>query len=283
MAINGDGVMAYFEQWLKTATKEQVVAEMAWSANRIKFKCKTCGDELVVNRPESTNSVSYRIQEFVKIHSHVGGHTSVSNVKSETAKTPIPVAVTADFKYVNLAPKELAFKPGMIDAYEVQAKLIKSQVTKYLAEGNPDEASKHQAQLNKIKLLQAKKVVEEGDKKKIESGDQETLQYKKLTQYTVLKVKEIEDEKKSEDKTIYYSKSFLANLKTNVPWSTKSNFNSSDYSANKDFAYVDGKKVYWKRDADGNVIGILKAGESWNPTEPEPPKKLKRPEGRKFR
>lgn len=62
-------------------------------------------------------------------------------------------------------------------------------------------------------------------------------------------------------------------------WNISNPFITNESPAKKDWAMVDGKKIYWVRDKDGKVVGV-----SDKPNTPPPAKKApKESEGRKFR
>lgn len=63
----------YIDQLLLTATKENVIAEHALYTDRMCLFCKVCKAQLTVPEPDG-DSLDYGVQEFIKIHSHVGGH-----------------------------------------------------------------------------------------------------------------------------------------------------------------------------------------------------------------
>src|SRR5713226_1273145 len=63
----------YFDQLLKTATKGNVVAVYAIHQSRMRLECSVCESQLTVSEPEGTE-LDYGVQEFIKIHAHVGGH-----------------------------------------------------------------------------------------------------------------------------------------------------------------------------------------------------------------
>jgi hypothetical protein len=63
------------------------------------------------------------------------------------------------------------------------------------------------------------------------------------------------------------------------PWDDSNTFITNESPAKKDWAMVDGKKIYRVRDKDGKVVGV-----SDKPNTPPPVKKVpKESEGRKFR
>jgi len=68
-------IHAYLEQYVKIATKGNVDIEWALHVARMRLGCKVCGLTLTAPEPKGTE-VDYGIQEFVKIHSHAGGHKS---------------------------------------------------------------------------------------------------------------------------------------------------------------------------------------------------------------
>jgi hypothetical protein len=69
-------VDAYVEQWLKIATKGNVVSHRALYQDRIQFKCLTCEQTLTVTTDaiQMDGTVAYCLQQFINIHAHVGGH-----------------------------------------------------------------------------------------------------------------------------------------------------------------------------------------------------------------
>jgi len=154
-------IHAYLEQWLETATKGNVEVTYALHVARMRLVCKVCEEQLTAPEPLGTE-VSYSVQEFVKIHAHVGGHVSapVGHVVGEggqcwCGETHAKVkAVTADFKpvtggfgFVPLPPsatkvlKDIGM--GDIDLKSSAAAVITSQMKAYgkeLAEKMTDKA-----------------------------------------------------------------------------------------------------------------------------------------------
>ena len=118
----------YINQWLKTATDGNVVYERAFATDRAMFFCKKCNQTLILpgTGVEGTK-VDYALQEFVKIHSHLGGHaTGVTEClgcgtlipKADRNrwcggcyKKPDPTPVTADFKKVGVKSVINPFQP----------------------------------------------------------------------------------------------------------------------------------------------------------------------------
>ena len=87
-------VSEYMTAWLKAATKGNVIhfADSAYCFDdRLKLYCRVCKQQLDAPRPENSFTIDYGIQQFVKLHAHVGGH--------EDKPVPRP--------RVLLAPKEL--------------------------------------------------------------------------------------------------------------------------------------------------------------------------------
>lgn len=157
-------IHAYLEQLLKTATKGNVTVEYALHVSRMRLACKVCDMQLTTREPEGTE-LDYSVQEFIKIHAHVGGHKDVKSPEGIP-----PTAVTLDFKPVggfhplpSNAKAILAnIKSGsaMIDEKYKNAQTIQNQMEAYekeLAEKMSDVAL-----ANKIKILQM------GDKAKAE-------------------------------------------------------------------------------------------------------------------
>ena len=68
------GIDAYMEQWLKTATKGNVRFTMASLTNRMNLHCDVCNVGLTCEKPVDANTIDYAVQEYVKLHAHIGGH-----------------------------------------------------------------------------------------------------------------------------------------------------------------------------------------------------------------
>lgn len=169
-------IHAYLEQLLKTATKGNVTVEYALHVSRMRLACKVCDMQLTTREPEGTE-LDYAVQEFVKIHAHVGGHKDapVGHVVGQGGKcwcgeihADYVKPVTLDFKPAggfhplpSNAKAILAdIKSGsaMIDEKYKNAQTIQNQMEAYekeLAEKMSDVAL-----ANKIKILQM------GDKEK---------------------------------------------------------------------------------------------------------------------
>jgi hypothetical protein len=69
-----DGIDAYMEQWLKTATKGNVRFTMAFLTNRMHLHCDKCNVGMTCEKPADSTTIDYAVQEYVKLHAHVGGY-----------------------------------------------------------------------------------------------------------------------------------------------------------------------------------------------------------------
>jgi hypothetical protein len=133
----------YLQQLLKTATNGNVTVDYALLTNRMALHCKVCDTTLtaaeLVNG--SAETLDYSIQEFIKLHSHAGGHPGWNSIgphlhhftptgtKGEwictqcgAVQSVAPKAVTADFKEI---PK---VSPEALSAYE-KLKAMADKVT----------------------------------------------------------------------------------------------------------------------------------------------------------
>jgi len=144
MAKMGNTVETYVVQWLETATKGNVIVTFAFVTNRMQLHCKICNCEHTCRKPESNDEIDYSVQEFVKLHAHVGGHknpTKIDKMIAEEFKDVEGIPLTADFK-----------KIGKIDDKLSSAAIIENQMQKYELEIQQKLAN--QAFSNKIKILQ---------------------------------------------------------------------------------------------------------------------------------
>jgi hypothetical protein len=66
----------YLEQLLKTATKGNVEVEYSVYENRMRLRCKVCFLSLTAPEMTTSNELDYGVQEFIKLHAHVGGPTT---------------------------------------------------------------------------------------------------------------------------------------------------------------------------------------------------------------
>jgi hypothetical protein len=94
---------SYINQWLLTATKGKVTAETSWFQDRLKFSCHDCGLTLTTSTDavKADGTVDYGLQEFVKLHAHVGGH------KSETLTAYENILKIAELKAKATKAKEV--------------------------------------------------------------------------------------------------------------------------------------------------------------------------------
>ncbi len=91
----------YLNQFVETATKGNVDVEYAHLQHRMRLYCGVCKTQLTLAMPIH-HEVDYGLQEFVKIHAHIGGHNDPVKAVAPMPITPSPV--TLDFKKV---PKTL--------------------------------------------------------------------------------------------------------------------------------------------------------------------------------
>jgi hypothetical protein len=93
-------VQLYMTKWLKDSTGGKVVGEFSLFNSRMRLRCTEC--DLTLTAPEPTGTtIDYGVQEFVKLHSHVGGHQT--GVFSFTDGKPVPL--TCDFKKIDVKPE----------------------------------------------------------------------------------------------------------------------------------------------------------------------------------
>jgi len=158
-------VREYLEQLIRVATKGNVTFEEALFVNRLKFRCKKCDMTLTAPAPESATELDYSVQEFIKIHAHLGNHCTHNWVSHtvirpddgylektfqcskckkifDSANLVKPTAVTADFKKVPVSN-------GQIDDKVASASQIQQQMKKYSDELDP---AKIEAKAKLIKL-----------------------------------------------------------------------------------------------------------------------------------
>lgn len=105
MAMASSNPQTYMTQWLATATNGTVTGEFSLMHQRMRLKCWKCHATLTVPEPTDSTTVDYGVQEFVKLHSHKGGHGDEDKIGGGWT------AYTADFKKIDLKPeKEAAIK-----------------------------------------------------------------------------------------------------------------------------------------------------------------------------
>lgn len=180
---------SYIRQLLKTATKGNVTVEYALHVDRMKLMCSVCDSQLTTAEPEGTN-LDYGIQEFIKIHAHVGGHKDKPIYDPEATATP----VTLDFKKVT--------SKGMIDEKYAMAQKIESQMQAYekeLAEKMSDVAL-----ANKIKILQMgdgpkaeamAKLAQKAMLQKVNSGDVEQSKAELIALQNIVLIQQMKAQK----------------------------------------------------------------------------------------
>ena len=106
---------SYFNQLLETATKGNVTVVYAAHADRMQLHCKVCDQQLTAPWQMGTE-IDYSVQEFIKMHAHVGGH--VGYKKSgltggwEKYQPGQVIPLTADFKHVSPVKKPLKISTG---------------------------------------------------------------------------------------------------------------------------------------------------------------------------
>lgn len=117
----------YLDQWLKTATGVNVEYSESLLFNRVKFKCIICKSSLTIDAEAFVNKwgsvIPYDLQEYVKIHSHVGNH------QSSASKAPswFPPAVYEDTQQVMgsaKAAKEADYLKEYVKEYEAKKKAL---------------------------------------------------------------------------------------------------------------------------------------------------------------
>jgi hypothetical protein len=133
MAIFSDSPDVYITQWLKTATKGNVVSHKAFLANRLQFICHVCMQSLTTatDAVKSDGTVDYSLQEFVKIHAHTGGHKDEIKYVGGLPD-PLPTAVTANFKKIDDKPENEAKIKAKLAEYA--ASLDDAALAKKIAE-----------------------------------------------------------------------------------------------------------------------------------------------------
>jgi hypothetical protein len=78
MAFQPISVGTYLTTWLKSAGGNVTFEHAFGLEGRGRFHCKVCDSTLTVNLSDSVTKVDYTLQEFVKLHAHKPGHTTVS-------------------------------------------------------------------------------------------------------------------------------------------------------------------------------------------------------------
>jgi hypothetical protein len=83
----------YLDQWLKTSTKGNVVYEYSFNVDRLRFCCLVCDMTLTTlgSAVKNDGTTDYAVQEFIKIHSHVGGHDAWTPLTVPKVETPVTV------------------------------------------------------------------------------------------------------------------------------------------------------------------------------------------------
>lgn len=209
-------VQIYFDQWLATATGGKVIAHFAFLQNRVQLKCNVCEMMLTAPRPATAADIDYSIQEFVKIHSHTGGHCAHS--WAEVDKTtgavrcmkcqmflhgdaPPPTPVTLDFKKVHQSTKAT----GPIDDKPASAAIIQKQMDEY-NKTMEVKSLELELKVKKIQLESAKQalglaqsgVLSLADKGLISNPQQLALTASLLEQQEKLQAEILEEEKAKE-------------------------------------------------------------------------------------
>jgi len=159
VAMAAENFRTYFDQFVKTATKGNDIIEYAYVARRMCLHCKLCDQTLTVSEPEDSMSLDYSVQEFVKIHAHIGGHKDEPVKVSPGAIIPL----TCDFKKTKSYPALPQstgkgygyYDGGMIDANSKNEAKIKQQLDAYNKEMT--------AKLNPLQLAQKAKEIKETD------------------------------------------------------------------------------------------------------------------------
>jgi hypothetical protein len=181
MAMTPQNVETYVVQWLETATKGNVSVTFAWLTNRMHLHCKVCQCEHTCTKPQASTEIDYSVQEFVKLHAHVGGHepgwvsykfgyeAMMNPVYLKPGQHQIMKNIVAPGKIIETDDPQGVAK---IDDKPEMAAKIKEQMAKYDAEIT--EKFKAQAYENKIKILQ----MAEEKKKQYELMKQETFEKK---------------------------------------------------------------------------------------------------------
>ncbi len=191
---------AYIHQYLLTATKGNVVCYFAVLTNRAQFKCVVCEMTLTTNRPNGTE-IDYQIQEFVKIHAHVGGHKDpvctcgghlgmgVGHSGLCPLFAPPPTPVTADFKKIPIGSGIHA------DLKWEKSEQIANQLQKYDEEMNQKNIAKKVAELQAAPVgtegvipLQMT-AIQEPPTTEQETVEYQTVEYQKLL--NVLMIQEL--------------------------------------------------------------------------------------------
>lgn len=142
-AVIAGSIEDYMLQYLQTATKGNVRVTFAFITNRMHLHCDKCHVGLTVPRPENSHTIDYSVQEYVKIHAHVGGYTPPEKILHPLPMQEGGQAVTFDFKKV---------EKKMIDLNPGKAAIIQQTVAKM--EEQYKELLDDAALANKIKLLQ---------------------------------------------------------------------------------------------------------------------------------
>lgn len=253
MALETD-VQAYIQQWLATA------GDFTWSwsrfQDRFKMVCNECNAQLTVAKPTSSDSIEWELQEWVKRHGKGGPHDNA-------APNPMDVIpMTADFKEVALEATAANDAPSpqaaVIDKSSAKAAQIQAQMKKYLAE---KDYAKQQAKIAELQSdLEAQVKQVEADNENLKSLAT-VLSALEEMKYPILK------------------------MKPSIPFNTTKVGQPLGVGAivhvnnPGDYAIVDGEKIYWKKDANGKVVGVAAPA----PEPPALPKTAKITKGRRFR
>ena len=97
-------MMAYFEQWLKTATGGKISCTFAFAADRMMLVCHTCQASYTTQTQTPTDTtVDFGVQQFVELHLHKGSYTKPTGYDWIWDKERVPL--TADFKGVDCKPE----------------------------------------------------------------------------------------------------------------------------------------------------------------------------------
>lgn len=180
------GVHAYLEQYVKTATNGKVKIDYALHVARMRLACETCGMTLTAAEPTGTD-VDYGVQEFVKLHAHVGGHKDKPTGDMIQDGHGNLVPLTCDFKKIKTGlGKILTVEGDMIDLTHAKASLIHGKMTAYAKE--IAEKMTPEALAKKITLLQSadyseqlKKGIAELKEKGLMTPEQMVVQQETIT------------------------------------------------------------------------------------------------------
>jgi len=271
-------------QWLKTATNGNVDCVFALLTNRMKLECNKCDMTLTVPIPDDPTVVDYSVSEFVKIHSHQGGHTGFEphSIDKKAQELAQKMAEITGGTKLDKDPDKAAKIEQFAKTYAEQLKkklddsVIAAKIKVLQTEGSdPAKLANTIGQLNSLSTLNASlkpEIVAELVNQAYEEG---VSKNKSNTWKAAPKPKPVVDEDEADDDD-YFD---ITTGQTVKKATGARAFHGSDGVGG---VIVDGKKIYWVKDEKGNVVGVS----DHPPLVPVPVKAKDNPleqKGRKFR